>query len=418
LIARAGQSNKRGARRVVITTWLTLTSSLAGCGFSVDFPIPQTPGVDGNRDSSAISVLGKTFGEPNDTFADPIVAVFDLNNLARLQGTVEIIGDLDVFLLGPLAPGDLVTVDAATSQSDLDVSVGVFDGEGRLVVNNDDRGGNTERFLDSYVEWIVRHASDSYYLVVTNSPFASRDSQKTGSYTIDVSVAGGFDVPPPVPQLLMLDFDGGLVNSPGLGQVTIVPFDAAAIDPVYRGQTEAMKRQIRRTIEQNYERFGVTVITSDDPSPEEGVEYSTVFLGGFSRETFGMAESVDLYNEDYCDDAIVYTESFSLTMFTFVPTVSEMAVAIANVASHEAGHLLGLNHVDDDRALMDDQSPADVFITDQEFMEAVMSSDIMPIGTQDAVLLLQEIVGLTDPEYLKVPGAKVFVRRRLMRGYR
>ena len=80
-------------------------------------------------------------------------------------------------------------------------------------------------------------------------------------------------------------------------------------------------------------------------------------------------------------------------MFSGTPTATELGIAIGNVGSHEAGHLLGLNHVDDDRALMDDQSPADAFIEDQEFMEAPLSSDIMPIGLQDAVLLLDEIVG-------------------------
>ena len=104
--------------------------------------------------------------------------------------------------------------------------------------------------------------------------------------------------------------------------------------------------------------------------------------------------SVDLYNADCCDDAIIYTETFEPRLFTFDPTVSQMGLAIGNVAAHEAGHLLGLNHVDDDRALMDGQSPTDVFVSDQEFIEAPLSGDVMAIGTQDAVLLLSETVGL------------------------
>ena len=47
---------------------------------------------------------------------------------------------------------------------------------------------------------------------------------------------------------------------------------------------------------------------------------------------------------------------------------------------------------------MDDQSPADAFLEDQEFMEAPLSGDIMPIGFQDAPLLLEEIVGPLVPE--------------------
>ncbi|MHC4697572.1 MAG: matrixin family metalloprotease [Planctomycetota bacterium] len=381
----------RGLSLVAMLSVLLIICT-GGCGTNVGGGTSQQVTIDGNRDPSATSALGKTSGEPNDSFADPIVAVFDSIGVARLQGMVETSGDLDVFLLGSVSAGDRVTVDADTAGSSLDVAVGVFDAEHRLVAENDDRELTV---WDSYTEFIARHSGDRYYLVVTGSAFAV-SGQGTGSYEVDVTITRGLAVPAPVEQLLVLDFDGGKVDSPGLGSVAIVAFDAAAISPVYRGQTEAFKQEILAAIEQNFERFDVVVQTSDDPPPPSGVEFSTVFFGGFSHDAFGMAESVDLYNEDFCDDAIIYTESFEPRVFTFVPTVAEMGVAIGNVAAHEAGHLLGLNHVDDDRALMDDRSPADVFVTDQEFMEASLSSDIMLIGTQDAVLLLSETVGLLE----------------------
>ncbi len=49
--------------------------------------------------------------------------------------------------------------------------------------------------------------------------------------------------------------------------------------------------------------------------------------------------------------------------------------------------------MNDDTALMDDRSASDVFLLDQEFKESPLSNDIMVIGTQDAVLLLDETVG-------------------------
>ena len=144
---------------------------------------------------------------------------------------------------------------------------------------------------------------------------------------------------------------------------------------------------------QNFQPYNVTVLTTDDPPPPSGAMRSTIHFGGFNAQSFGLSESVDLYNVDFCDDAVIYAESFTPSVFSFLPTAAELGVAIGNVASHEMGHLLGLNHTDDDRDLMDDRSSADVFLTDQEFMEAPLSSDIMPIGTQDGVLLLQETVG-------------------------
>ena len=393
---RQGSLRAYGTWRAVIGGLLAIGGPL-GCGNGL--PRMQDPDiggiVDGNRNTSVTSALGKTLGEPNDTFADPVVAVFDAAGVARLQGTVSSPGDLDVFLLGALSSGVRVIVDADTDApaSLLDVSVAVFDGEERLVANNDDR---TMQDLDSYVDFVTRHPGDDYYLVVTHSAFSGRD-RDVGGYRVDVVLQGGYDVPEPVGQLLLLDFDGAAVDSPVLGRVTIAPFSAGAISAYYEGQDLRLRELIRDTVEQNFARFNVTVLTTDDPPPAADAPYSTVYFGGFNPSAFGIAEAVDLYNADFCDDAIIYAESFSPLVFTGVPSTAQLAVAIANVATHEAGHLLGLNHVSDDRAIMDDRSPADAFLEDQEFMEAPLSSDIMSIGTQDAVLLLQEIVGPPAP---------------------
>jgi len=307
---------------------------------------------------------------------------------------------LDVYLLGALSPGDWITVDAYANGSPLDITIALFDDKGRLVFNNDDRQVQTScgqeiqppTSLDAYADLIVRHAGNPYYLVVTHSPFAASNAL-IGSYRVDIKAESGFDVPQPAAQTLLLDFDGAVVNSPMLGQMTLAPFDAADISTVYKNDTQTIKDRIREVFEQNYERFNVTILTTDDPPPPPGTVYSTIFFGGFDRRAFGLAENVDLYDIDRCDDAIIFTESFTPSVFIGVPTATELGTAIGNVGSHEAGHLLGLNHTDNDLDLMDDQSPADAFLEDQEFMEAPLSTDIMPLGTQDGVLLLDEIVG-------------------------
>ena len=397
-------------RRVLLIVLPTLF--LSGCP-SVG-PLPPGGGsgdlVDGNRDSTVISSLGKTSGEPDDHFSVPVVAVIDDGGLAALEGTVSSSDDLDVYLLGALDAGDRLIIDAfAAPSSLLDVSIAVFDNEERLVSNNDDR---TETNLDSRIDFIVRHAGNRYFLVVTRSAFAS-SQRNTGEYTVDVQVIHGNGVPQPVAQVLLLDFDGGAVNSPVLGQMTLAPFSAGDIHRIYLGQTDTIKNAIREVFEQNYSRFNVSVFTTDDPAPPPpGTMFSTIFFGGFDQTAFGIAEDVDLYNADVCDDAIIFAQSFTPSLFTFTPTAEELGLAIGNVASHEAGHLLGLNHVDDDLDLMDDRSPADSFLFDQEFKDSPLSTDIMPIGTQDGMFLLDDIVGPRPDE----SGKMIFRGRIRSRG--
>lgn len=357
--------------------------------------------VDGNRDGSVSSPLGKTAGEPNDTFSGPVVAVFDAGGTARLEGRVASAGDLDVYLLGPLSAGDRLFVDTRTSGSSLDVSVAVFDDAERLMYANDDRGGSPARNLDAIVDFVVRRSSDRFYLVVTDSAFATPGT-RTGDYEVDISVEMGDSVPPLVEQVLLLDFSGGAVNLDTLEAMTLTAFDAGDISSIYDGDTETLKTVIRETMEQNFERFNITITTSDDPPPPDASIVSTIFFGGFNGGVFGVADGVDLYDLDTCDDAIIFVETFRPRAFFVTPNAEELGVAIGNVAAHEAGHLLGLNHVDNDAAIMDDQSAADAFIEDQEFMTATLSNDIMPIGTQDAVLLLDLIVGPRTMQVAKV----------------
>jgi hypothetical protein len=364
----------------------SLATSDGGAASKPDF-------VDGNQDANAVSADGRTSGEPNDTLAVALVAVFDSEGaIARLQGSISNVGDVDVYSLGLLEPGDVLTIRATTESSPLDVSVTVLDDQGRLFDTNDD-DPNADS-LDSYLKQTVRHEGDPYYLVVSASALALQQTQMTGSYRVVVSVARGGPDPQPEGQILVLDFDGGVVGADSIPVDYVAPFNAADISRIYAGTTEVMKRSIVETVRENFAGLNVTVLSTDDAGVPPDATHSTVFFGGQSFVAYGIAEEVDSYNQNPSDVAVIFTESFAPNQFRVAPTAEEMGRAIGNIGSHEAGHLLGLHHVNDAAALMDEVSPADTFLEDQDFIEAPLSPVIAPLGTQDAMLLLQEILGI------------------------
>jgi hypothetical protein len=344
---------------------------------------------DGNRDPNVVSPLGKTRGEPNDSFEDAIVAVYDTRGTARLQGSIYAFGDFDVFNLGPMVPGDAIRVSAQAADSPLDIALTLYDDQERLFLTDDDSGEGYDAFADQP----VRHAGDPYYLAVYASPYAVRGDAGVGPYEVTITVTRGGEVPAPVGQVLFLGFDGAVLDVPSIPVTRVPAFRAGDIAPVYAGRTEDMKAGIIATVRENFAGLNVTIVTSDDASLPEG-PMAQVYFGGSSSLAYGISEAVDLYNSDPDDVAVIFTESFRPRLFSRTPTAEEMAVAIGNIGAHEAGHLLGLNHVTDPEALMDESSPADTFLADQDFKEAPLSSNIAPLGTQDALLLLAEILGL------------------------
>jgi hypothetical protein len=334
--------------------------------------------------------------EPNGTFesANALVSANKSASLAVREvvatGSISTRNDIDIFDLGPLKVGDEVFVDVNREDGNLDGAIAIFDAEGRLVFENDDEDSSRNQ-VDPIGRLTIRRESPRFYLSISHTTI----STLLGSYEMLVSITPGVGNAEPRSQVVLLDFDGGEVDIRMLGTISAGPFDAADISRVYDGQTQELKKILVNRIRESYADFDITFVTTDDGALPE-VPFTRVLFGGFSDIAFGVADSVDLYNLDRCDDGVIFTEVFAPFSFGFIPSLEEVAIAIGNVAAHEMGHLLGLHHTTDPTELMDEQSPPDSLLIPQSFHEAPLARSVFAIGSQDASLLLEEILGNSE----------------------
>ena len=345
--------------------------------------LPAMLGADGG--CTLTPQLPNTPATPGDSFANAGLLTLDSNGSVTISGTITG-NSIDFYDLGAVSPGDrvIVTVEAA-SGSTLDPTIAVFDGNQELFSLNDDidfGAGNFNSALDD----VVVVAGSQLFLAVTKFAF----DPTGGAYEGTVRIERGGAVPQPAVQMLLLNFNGGAFTIEGEGSFNLDPFDAADIDAAYAGETTAIKNRIAEVVRENFENTGLMVVTTDENANPTGV-FSTIHFGAFSTTKFGVADSVDQGNADRCDDGIVFTNSFD-DPFAQQPSVVGIATAIANVAAHEAGHLLGLNHVGDITAVMDNTGTASTLLADQDFKTAELSPSIFPVGMQNAQSLLDRVV--------------------------
>jgi hypothetical protein len=293
---------------------------------------------------------------------------------------------VDVFDLGPCSAGDRIIVSIKPSAgSPLDPTTAIFDAAQELVALNDDAALSAGR-VDSFIDVIVGTGGAHFYLATTRFFFASTG----GAYDASVEIQRGSGVPAPQGQRLLLNFAAGSVVIPDEGSFQFDAFDAQDIDAAYAGLTAQIKTKIVDTVRQNFAATGMQIFTSDD-AVQPAEPFSTIHFGSFSSTKFGVAQAVDAGNRDCCDDGIVFTDDFDKP-FSPRPSADGIAVAIGNVAAHEAGHLLGLNHVADITALMDTTGAASTLLADQEFKTAPLAQTIFPFGMQNDMALLNRVI--------------------------
>ncbi len=366
---------------IVLTLLAALTSGLLGCGSEGGNVLGLV--VNGGSTPIAGTVQATELGNEWST-AQRIVVPAD--GAIQVAGALDVETDVDVFDLGSLQSGDRITI--TTSQSgQLDSALGLFDDRAMVLMVNDDRSYAQGRY-DPYIDHIVREDVSVAYLAIAPSPYAL----STGDYTLTIARQPSWSVPEPQGQVVLLDFDGESNLQIGSRTITHVdPFDAAHIDSSYAGQTGAIIDIIEAMVAQDYADYDVTFLsTADGDNP--GGAFTRLVFGGYDANLLGLADSVDYYNANPSEEAMIFTDTFQLFM-PLNPTVQQMGIALANVAAHELGHLLGLNHTVDRTELMDTTAPAQDLLVDQTFHVADLDDSIFPVGYQDPGMLLRLALG-------------------------
>lgn len=367
-----------GLRAAGVSVIVIGMSWLGGCGFD-----PTSPG------GLAPPTLGSTIIDEGDNDNDLFEAA-ERHSVSQermtLQGLLDSSRDIDVYDLGPVAPGDRVVAELAPS-SDLKGVVALFDDNHDLLLVNDHRNvylGVATPFIDV----VFQRPSDHCYLAVT----ATTGTNTSGSYAMTVRIEPNAELPDPRPDTVLLDFIGGAgVRIGGRTPIDVPIFDAANIDERFAGTTDRLVDLVVRYVREDFEAFDVTILSTSE-GDQPGADQTRLYFGTLDEGLLGVAEGVDEFNLIGSQKAIVFTDTFKV-FNSINPTVDEMARALANVASHEIGHLLGLVHTRGSKDVMDVTASLSQLTVDQYFGRAPLFADVFPMGSQDSALCLLESVG-------------------------
>ncbi len=332
--------------------------------------------------------------ESNDTF--------ETANLVSWRNTVKLSGaiavgqgtlDRDIFDLGPVSAGYRVR-GTLSIQAGADVVLGLLDQDQNLLsFINPAASTSGPREIDL----VLREAVHQLYVQVATREAGDRNQP----YEVAISVEGA-GVLGYRPQIIVLNFQGAQNVRIGHRPAVNVPaFDAATIDTRFAGQTETVIQTLLEMVEEDYAGLNVSFYLAGESYIPAG-ERTTIYFGYSDDSLLGLADNIDPYNTDTEQAAIVFTDVFSI-FSVLNPDVEDIAQALANVTSHELGHLLGLRHTADVRDIMDITASANRMLRDQWFCDAILHEQVLPLGTQNSPKLLAWAVGgeLVPPSQMK-----------------
>jgi hypothetical protein len=340
--------------------------------------------------------------EPNDTFdqAEPVPC----NGQVELVGTTAAnLMDVDLFDIGPGQAGQRLQADLNAGGAD--IQLGVLDGNQQILAYLDPLSPTAG---PNRVDIILAAATDHIHVMVAtrNAIAADRD------YRASISLGAGLTVPTSRPQAVVLVFGGAAQVKIGSRPPVDVPkFDIANVNPEFAGQTEVAIQLLLQKVRDDYAGLNVTFYRDTDTN-RPADDCTSIYFGNADTRLLGLADNIDPFNGTPEQSAIIYTDTFSL-FNQLHPGFDATIQVLANVASHETGHLLGLRHTAAPHDLMDVTASARQMLADQYFSLAELHGSVLPFGFQNAPAMLSwSVGGQLQPQ----PELKVHAEARLLTG--
>ncbi|MGB0716334.1 MAG: hypothetical protein ACPGXK_10675 [Phycisphaerae bacterium] len=296
--------------------------------------------------------------------------------------------DVDVYDLGAVREGDRVLVEITASDT-LDPALAIFDETRASLLINDHRNAYLGR-KDPYVDVTLTRDSEHCYLAIAATPYYNDN----GDYALLASLETNQPIPSPLPEGVLLVFNGA--NNVRIGSrpsINVPTFDAADIDNQYAGQTREMISRVTNLVRADFAEHDIEIFSTAEDASWDGV-MTRIYFGTYDPGLLGVAEGVDELNRTPTQEAIIFTDTFA-AFAPIEPSVEEMSQALANVTSHEIGHLLGLVHTRDSLGIMDVTASLNQLLADQSFRMSPIYEDVYPVGYQNAGQSLMDAVGGT-----------------------
>ena len=324
--------------------------------------------------------------EPNDSLTESSATGAVIDQGLFIDGRLSSTDDLDVFELGPLDSGDLVSVRIETS-AEVFLKAALFDGDGGLLTPGFCAATESGNLLTMSHATRLASRGCSLALAACGLRFNA-----VGDYETMVVFERHQPVPPPTTQRVLLNFAGeAAAASTSFADTSIDPFDAAVISPQFAGYSDQIAEMVVEMVRESFLDLHVTVIASWE-ALEPAKHLSVVHLGAADDSVLGLAENVDAYNADPEDEAVVFVDAFSQFM-VLEPSVEEIATALANVTTHEIGHLLGLEHTRGPKSVMDVSASLGHLVRRRSFGTFPLDAALFPLGQQDSPGILLQAVG-------------------------